>query len=86
MSAIIETRAQAAAEYRHKMFDELAEAEQKSAGIAQDLLKSERKAKLQILTAPWTAPWNNWPCIQSGRGYPGTKSPCRRTSRERPAN
>jgi hemolysin D len=52
LSAIIETRAQAAAEYRHKMFDELAEAEQKSAGIAQDLLKSERKAKLQILTAP----------------------------------
>ena len=52
LSGIIETRAQAAAEYRHKIFDELAEAEQKAAGIAQDLLKSERKAKLQVLTAP----------------------------------
>ena len=52
LSAIIESRAQAVAEYRRKIFDDLAEAEQKAAGIAQDLVKSEQKAKLQILAAP----------------------------------
>jgi hemolysin D len=52
LSAIIQTRAQAVAEYRRKTFDDLAEAEQKGAGIAQDLVKSEQKAKLQVLIAP----------------------------------
>jgi hemolysin D len=52
LSAVIETRAQAVAEYRRKIFDDLAETEQKAAGIAQDLVKSEQKARLQVLTAP----------------------------------
>ncbi len=33
-------------------FDELTKAEQKAAGIAQDVIKAERKAKLQMPTAP----------------------------------
>jgi hemolysin D len=46
------TRSKAEAEYRRILFDELTKAEQKAAGFAQDVIKAERKAKLQILTAP----------------------------------
>jgi hemolysin D len=46
------TRSKAEAEYRRILFDELTKAEQKAAGLAQDAIKAERKAKLQILTAP----------------------------------
>jgi hemolysin D len=46
------TRSKAEAEYRRILFDELTKAEQKAAGLAQDVIKAERKAKLQILTAP----------------------------------
>ena len=42
-----ETRAQAAAEYRRRLFDELAKAEQKGDGSAQDLVKAEQRTKLQ---------------------------------------
>ena len=52
VAAIRETRGQAMAEYRHTLSDELAKAEQKVSGLAQDLIKAEQKTKLQQLTAP----------------------------------
>jgi hemolysin D len=52
VAALIETRAQAVAEYRHSLSDELAKAEQKASGLAQDLIKAEQKTRLQLLTAP----------------------------------
>ncbi len=51
-AAIGETRAQAAAEYRHGLSDDLAKAEQKANGLAQDLIKAEQRTRLQLLTAP----------------------------------
>jgi hemolysin D len=52
IAAIRETRAQAAAEYRHSIADDLAKAEQKANGLAQDLIRAEQKTRLQLLTAP----------------------------------
>jgi hemolysin D len=51
-AAVRETRSQAVAEYRHTLSDELAKAEQKANGLAQDLIKAEQKTRLQLLTAP----------------------------------
>ncbi len=51
-AAIHETRGQAIAEYRHTLSDELAKAEQKAGGLAQDLIKAERKTRLQQLASP----------------------------------
>lgn len=51
-AAIRETRGQAIAEYSHTISDELAKAEQKANGLAQDLIKAEQKTRLQELTAP----------------------------------
>src|SRR5450759_3470918 len=52
VAALIQTRAQNAAEYRRTRFEELTKAEQKAAGFAQDVIKAERRTKLQALTAP----------------------------------
>ena len=52
LAAIIETRDQEAAEFRRKLFGELAEAERKAAGLSGDLAKAEQRTKLQRLTAP----------------------------------
>jgi hemolysin D len=52
IAAIRETRGQAAAEYRHTLSDELAKAEQKKNGLAQDLIKAEQRTRLQVLSAP----------------------------------
>ena len=52
IAAIRETRAQAAAEYRHAISDDLAKAGQKANGLAQDLIKAEKRTKLQQLSAP----------------------------------
>ena len=52
VAALTETRAQTAAEYRRTRFEELAKAEQKAAGLAQDVIKAEQRTKLQVLTAP----------------------------------
>jgi hemolysin D len=52
VAALTETRAQTAAEYRRTRFEELAKAEQKAAGVAQDVIKAEQRTKLQLLTAP----------------------------------
>jgi hemolysin D len=51
-AAIRETRRQGVAEYRRMLSDELAKAEQKANGLAQDLIKAEQKTRLQQLTAP----------------------------------
>jgi membrane fusion protein, hemolysin D len=52
IASIRETRAQAAAEYRRTISDDLAKAEQKANGLAQDLIKAEQRTRLQLLTAP----------------------------------
>ena len=52
IAAIRETRGQAAAEYRRTISDELAKAEQKANGLAQDLIKAEQRTRLQVLSAP----------------------------------
>jgi membrane fusion protein, hemolysin D len=52
IAALTETRAQTAAEYRRTWFDELNKAEQKAAGLTQDVIKANRRAKLQVLRAP----------------------------------
>jgi hemolysin D len=52
VAAIIETRAQAMAEYRRTLFGDLAEAERKASGFAADLSKAVERGKLQQLTAP----------------------------------
>ena len=52
VAAILETRQQAAAEFRRTLFDDLTKAEQKAAGLAQDLIKAEQRTDLQALTAP----------------------------------
>jgi hemolysin D len=51
-AAILETRGQTEAEYRHALSDDLTKAEQKASGLAQDLIKAEQKTNLQRLTAP----------------------------------
>jgi hemolysin D len=52
VSAITEARAEAAAQYRRTFLDELARAETKAAGLAQDLIKAEQRTRLQLLIAP----------------------------------
>ena len=52
VSVLKETRAKTEAEYQRALFDDLAKAEQKVAGLSQDAIKAERKAGLQLLTAP----------------------------------
>jgi hemolysin D len=46
------TRDKTAAEFRRGLYDELAKAEQKAAGVAQDVIKADRRTKLQDLVAP----------------------------------
>jgi hemolysin D len=52
LAAIIETRAQAEAEYRRTLSGDLVEAERKATGLAEDLVKAEQRTRLQLLTAP----------------------------------
>jgi hemolysin D len=52
VAAIAETRKQTESEYQRTLFGELASAEQKAAGLAQDLVKAEQRSALQVLTAP----------------------------------
>ena len=46
LAAVIETRAQAVAEFHRKLFGDLAEAERKAAGLSGDLAKAEQRTKL----------------------------------------
>lgn len=50
--AIAATRAQAVAEFHRSLFSDLAEAERKAAGLAEDFAKSQEQMKRQVLTAP----------------------------------
>jgi hemolysin D len=52
VAALVETRAQTAAEYRRTRFEDLTKAEQKAAGLVQDVIKAEQRTRLQALTAP----------------------------------
>ena len=52
LAAVIETRAQAVAEFHRTLFGDLAEAERKAAGLSGDLARAEQRTKLQIMTAP----------------------------------
>ena len=52
LATLKETRERTAAEFRRKIFDELAKAEQKAAGIAKDEIKAARRTQLQELTSP----------------------------------
>lgn len=52
VTALSQTRLQTIAEYRRARFDELAKAEQKAGGFAQDVIKAEQRTKLLALTAP----------------------------------
>jgi hemolysin D len=52
LAAIIETAAQAEAEYRRTLSSDLVEAERKAAGLSEDLVKAEQRTKFQALTAP----------------------------------
>ena len=52
IAAITQSHAQADAEFQRTLFGELAEAERKAGGLADDLAKAEQRTKLQLLTAP----------------------------------
>src|SRR5262245_28499108 len=52
IAALLETRSKTVAEYERGLFDDLAKAEQKAAGLAQDVIKAEQRTSLQKLTAP----------------------------------
>jgi hemolysin D len=52
VAELTQARLKVEAEYRRTLYDDLAKAEQRAAGLTQDVIKGEQKAKLQILTAP----------------------------------
>ncbi|MVT69690.1 HlyD family type I secretion periplasmic adaptor subunit [Bradyrhizobium pachyrhizi] len=52
ISLLKETKDKTAAEYRRATYDALAKAEQKAASAAQEVVKADRRTKLQRLTAP----------------------------------
>lgn len=52
VAALKETRAKAIAEYRRTLFEELSKAEQKVAGLSQDVIKAQERTKLQLLISP----------------------------------
>jgi hemolysin D len=52
VAALAETRAKVRSEYRRTLFDDMAKAQQKAGGLAQDVIKAEQRTKFQLLTAP----------------------------------
>jgi membrane fusion protein, hemolysin D len=52
IAVLLETRSKTVAEYERGLFDDLAKAQQKAAGLAQDVIKAEQRTSLQKLTAP----------------------------------
>jgi hemolysin D len=52
ISVLMETRVKAVAEYERGLFEGLAKAEEKAAGLTQDVIKAEQRTSLQKLTAP----------------------------------
>jgi hemolysin D len=51
-ASLTQAKSKLEAEYRRTLFEDLSKAEQRAAGLAQDVIKAEQKTKLQILTAP----------------------------------
>nr|WP_271585190.1 HlyD family type I secretion periplasmic adaptor subunit [Bradyrhizobium sp. CCBAU 45389] len=52
IGVLVESRNKSIAEYERSLFEELAKADQKAAGLTQDVIKAERHTGLQNLTAP----------------------------------
>ena len=52
VATLAETRAKTVEQFRHAVFDDLAKAEQKAAGLAQDVIKAQQRTNYQALTAP----------------------------------
>ena len=52
ISVLVETRVKAVAEYERGLFEGLAKAEEKAAGLSQDVIKATQRTSLQQLTAP----------------------------------
>lgn len=52
ISVLAETRSKAVAEYERSLFEGLAKANEKAAGLAQDVVKAEQRTSLQDLRAP----------------------------------
>lgn len=52
IAVLKETKGKAIAEYRRTVFEELAKAEQKVAGLTQDVIKARERTRLQLLKAP----------------------------------
>jgi hemolysin D len=52
VAALRETRIKTIAENRRTLLEDLAKAEQKAAALIQDVIKAERRIKLQLLSAP----------------------------------
>ena len=52
IDALVETRSKTVAEYERSLLNDLAKAEQKAAGLRQDIIKAEQRTSLQTLTAP----------------------------------
>jgi membrane fusion protein, hemolysin D len=52
VSALKETKVKIVAQYRRGLFEELTKAEQKAAGLGQDVIKAQERTRLQLLTAP----------------------------------
>lgn len=52
LAALVETSTKTTAEYQRSLSDDLAKAEQKTAGLMQDVVKAEQRRSFQRLTAP----------------------------------
>jgi hemolysin D len=52
ITGLAQARSRTVAEYERGLLDELAKAEQKAAGLAQEIIKAEQRTSLQKLTAP----------------------------------
>ena len=52
VAELTQARVKAESEYRRTLYDDLAKAQQRASGLAQDVIKGEQKARQQILTAP----------------------------------
>lgn len=52
IAALMETRSKTVAEYERALYDDLAKAEQKVAGLTHDVVKAGQRTSLQRLTAP----------------------------------
>jgi hemolysin D len=52
VAALVEAQSKTAAEYQRTLLDDLAKAQQKAAGLAQDVVKDTQRTQYQVLTAP----------------------------------